>query len=41
MTIWTKLLIYLGFRCLCGGKYAQVYGWNKLECMQCGKIVKT
>lgn len=35
--IFTKLLIFLGLRCECGGKLKQVYGWPYMECVKCGK----
>lgn len=37
--IFTKLLIFLGLRCKCGGRLKNVYGWPYAECVECGKKI--
>lgn len=34
---WTKLLIFLGLRCECGGRPYQPRGWDFEVCEKCGK----
>jgi hypothetical protein len=40
MKLWTKLLVWLGIRCPCGGILEDVNGWNKSVCLKCKKTYR-